>query len=147
MQQGGGQPPGGYGQPPQGGGYVPPMGGPPMGGPPMGGPPMGGPPMGGAPEEPNNVGLIIAGVWLAFGFLGCLATGVTGAMSEQVGVNVSYIGIPLFVSGVSAMIVAPFLRTKGAGAAIGAPVGCGCFGFVFGVVALGVFFAAIWPEL
>lgn len=160
MQQGGGgygQPPGGGfgqppGQPPGGGGYGQPPGGgfgqPPSGFGQQGGPPQGapgGPPGGG--EPPNNVGVIIAGVWLAIGFLGCLATGAAGAMSEQLGVNISYIGIPLFVGGVSAMIAAPFLRTKGAGAAIGAPVGCGCFGMLFGMVALVVFFQAIWPEL
>jgi hypothetical protein len=139
QQQGGyGQPPGGgFGQPPQGGGYGPPQGGPPMG-------PPGGPQGG---EPPTNIGLIIAGVWLAIGFLGCLATGVAGAMSEQLGVNLSYIGMPLFFGGVSAMIVAPFLRTKGQGPAIGAPIGCGCLGFMAGAVGLVVFFQVIWPEL
>ncbi len=147
MQGGYGQPPGGgYGQPP-GGGYTPAPQGPPGGGgygPPQGGPPQG-PPGGG--EPPNNIGVIIAGVWLAIGALGCLATGAAGAMSEQMGVNISYIGLPLFVGGASAMIVAPFLRTKGVGAAIGAPVGCGCLGFIFGAAALGIFFTAIWPSL
>jgi hypothetical protein len=143
QQQGGwGQPPGGgggYGQPPGGGGYGPPQGGPPPGSP--------GGPSGPGDEQPNNIGLIIAGVWLAIGTMGCLGTGLAGAMSEQLGVNLSYIGIPLFVGGLAAMIVAPFLRTKGQGAAIGAPVGCGCVGVLFGFVALVVFFQAIWPLL
>jgi hypothetical protein len=136
QQQGGGygQPPGGGYGPPQGGGYQQPQGGPPQG------PPGGG-------EPPNNVGVIIAGVWLALGVFGCLGTGLAGAMSESMGVDVSYIGVPLFISGASAMIVAPFLRTKGTGAAIGAPVGCGCLGFIFAAAALMVFYTAIWPSL
>jgi len=63
------------------------------------------------------------------------------------GVNVSYLGIPMFIGGTSAMIIAPFLRTKGTPLAVGAPIGCGCLGFMMGGVALGVFFTAIWPSL
>ena len=117
-----------------------------MGAPPPA-PPPGGVPGGGGEEPPNNIGLFIAGAWLALGILGCLGTGAAGAMSESMGVNISYIGIPMFIGGLSAMIIAPFLRTKGAGAAIGAPVGCGCAGFLVGAVMLAVFFQAIWPSL
>ena len=95
----------------------------------------GGQPASGGEEPPNNIGLTIAGLWLAVGMLGCVVTGVAGAVDQQLGMNVSYIGLPLFASGVSAMIVAPFLRTKGAPAAIGAPIGCGCAGFIFAAVA------------
>ena len=126
MQQGGYGPQGGA--PPQGGGYGPPQGGPP------------GPP-------PNNVGVIIAAVWLTLGVFACLATGGAAVMSEQTGVNVATIAVPLFVGGLSAMIAAPMLRTKSPGAAIGGPIGCGCLGFVFGGVVLAVFFTAIWPSL
>ena len=91
MQQGGYGPQGGA--PPQGGGYGPPQGGPP------------GPP-------PNNVGVIIAAVWLTLGVFACLATGGAAVMSEQTGVNVATIAVPLFVGGLSAMIAAPMLRTK-----------------------------------
>jgi hypothetical protein len=97
--------------------------------------------------EATNIGLIIAGVWLALGFLGCVGTGVAGAMSETLGMNVSYLGVPLFFSGVVAMGVAPFLRTKGQGVAIGTPVGCGCGTFLFAGVMVGVFYVAIWPSL
>ena len=100
----------------------------------------------GAPEA-SNIGLIIAGLWLGLGLLGCIGTGVAGAMSETLGMNVSYLGVPLFFSGVVAMIVAPFVRTKGQGPAIGAPVGCGCGTFLFAGVLLGVFYVAIWPSL
>jgi len=104
-------------------------------------------PASGQTPEVTNIGLIIAGIWLALGFLGCIGTGVAGAMSETLGMNVSYLGVPLFFSGVVAMSVAPFLRTKGQGAAIGAPLGCGCGTFVFAVVLVGVFYVAIWPSL
>ncbi len=167
QQQGGfGAPPpggGGFGAPPAGGGGfgAPPAGGfgqqggggAPAFGPPPGGPSVGAPPPApGAPppsggEEPNNIGLIIAGIWLAFGLLGCVGTGIAGAMSESMGVNISYLGIPMFFGGTSAMIIAPFLRTKGAGAAIGAPIGCGCLGYIAATVMVGVFYAAIWPSL
>lgn len=149
----GAPPPGNFGQ--QGGqggsGFgPPPAGGPSVGAPPPAAPPPGAPggaPGGGGGEEANNVGLILAGIWLAFGFLGCIGTGVAGAMSESMGVNVSYLGIPMFFGGLGAMIVAPFVRTKGAGAAIGAPIGCGCGGFIMAVVMVGIFYAAIWPSL
>jgi hypothetical protein len=143
----GAPPPGNFGQ--QGGGGGSGFGPPPASGPSVGAPPPapGAPPPAGGEGEPNNVGLILAGIWLALGVLGCLGTGVAGAMSESMGVNVSYLGVPMFFGGVSAMIVAPFLRTKGAGAAIGAPVGCGCLGFISAAVMVGVFYAAIWPSL
>lgn len=102
----------------------------------------------GAPEgETTNVGLIIAGLWLGLGLLSCVATGVAGAMSETMGMNVSYFGVPMFFAGLGAMIVAPFVRTKGTPVAVGAPIGCGCGGFLLAGVALGVFYAAIWPSL
>ena len=164
---GGNTPPpqGGFGAPPQGGFGAPPQGGfgqtggaqhsgfgpPPAGGPSVGAPPPppmagGQPPSGG--EPPNNIGLILAGLWLAAGMLGCLGTGVGAAMlSESDAVVISYLGLPLFAGGASAMIIAPFLRTKGAPAAIGAPLGCGCVGFLFAMVSIVVFYQAIWPSL
>lgn len=125
----------------QGGGYGGPPGGPQGYGAP---PPAGGPPGG---EPPNNIGLIIAGVWLFLGVMGCLATGAAGVMSETLGMNISYIGVPLFVSGLASMGVAPFLRSKGANTAIGAPIGCGCASFLFTAVVVLVFYVAIWPSL
>lgn len=108
---------------------------------------MNAPPSGSAPAESTNVGLIIAGLWLGLGLLACIGTGVAGAMSETLGMNVSYLGVPLFFSGVVAMCVAPFVRAKGQGVAIGAPLGCGCGMFLFAGVLLGVFYVAIWPSL
>lgn len=142
----GAPPPGGFGQ--QGGGGAPAFG-PPPGGPSVGAPPPapGAPPPSGGEGEPNNIGLIIAGLWLAVGLLGCVGTGVAGAMSESMGVNISYLGIPMFFGGLGAISVAPFLRTKGAGAAIGAPIGCGCLGYIMATVLVGVFYTAIWPSL
>jgi hypothetical protein len=105
------------------------------------------PESGTAAPEANNVGVIVAGLWLALGLFSCIATGLMGAMSEQMGVNASYLGVPLFFGGLGAMAVAPFVRTKGAAVAIGAPIGCGCGGFSFAAVGLAVFYAAIWPEL
>ncbi len=101
------------------------------------------------PSEPEGtkVGLIIAGIWLAFGFLGCVGTGIAGAMSESLGVSVSYLGIPLFFGGLSAILAAPFLQKKGSGVAIGVPIGCGCLGMMAAGISLGVFFTAIWPSL
>ena len=119
-----------------------------FGQPPQGAPPGQPPQPATAGEAPNNIGLILAGLWLAVGMLGCLATGAGAAMlGEGDAVMVSYLGLPLFAGGVSAMIVAPFLRTKGAPAAIGAPIGCGCAGFLFSVVAIVVLYQAIWPSL
>lgn len=106
--------------------------------------------MGGAggDQPPNNIGLIIAGLWLAVGVLGCLATAAGVVMlGESDAVTVSYLGLPLFAGGASAMIIAPFLRTKGAPAAIGAPIGCGCAGFLAAMVSIIVFYTAIWPSL
>ncbi|MFO0711030.1 MAG: hypothetical protein U0353_14380 [Sandaracinus sp.] len=144
----GAPPPGNFGQ--QGGGGGSGFGPPPAGGPSVGAPPPAPgapPPAGGGEGEPNNVGLILAGIWLTLGVLGCLGTGVAGAMSESMGVNVSYLGIPMFFGGLGAISVAPFVRTKGTGAAIGAPIGCGCGGFIMATVLVGVFYAAIWPSL
>jgi hypothetical protein len=153
--QGGGgfgaPPPGGFGQ--QGGqggsGFgPPPASGPSVGAPPPAPPPGGAPGGGGGGEEPNNIGLFIAIAWLLLGLLGCLATGAAAAtMGEGDAVMVSYLGVPLFISGVSAILIAPFLRTKGAGAAIGAPIGCGCAGFLVTAVMVAVFYQAIWPSL
>jgi len=102
----------------------------------------------GGEQPPNNIGLIIAGLWLALGLLGCLGTGAGVAMlSEGDAMTVSYLGLPLFAGGVSAMIIAPFLRTKGAPAAIGAPIGCGCAGFLMAMVSILIFYATIWDSL
>lgn len=162
---GGNTPPpqGGFGAPPQGGFGAPPPGGfgqsgggqhsgfgpPPASGPSVGAPPpAGGPPPSGGEEPPNNIGLILAGLWLAAGLLGCLGTGGAAvALSESDAVMISYLGLPLFAGGFSAMIVAPFLRTKGAPAAIGAPLGCGCVAFLMSMVSIIVFYTAIWPSL
>lgn len=102
---------------------------------------------GGPPPEANDVGLIIAGIWLALGLFSCIGTGLAGAMSESLGVNVSYLGVPLFVGGLGAMVVAPFVRTKGPEVAIGAPIGCGCGGAIFALASLVLFYVAIWPSL
>ncbi|GAB4209584.1 MAG: hypothetical protein OHK0013_29210 [Sandaracinaceae bacterium] len=167
MQGGFGQPPGGggFGAPPSGGFGAPPPGGfgqqggqggsgfgpPPAYGPSVGAPPPAptpGAPGGGGEEPPNNIGLFIAIGWLLLGLLGCAATGVAAAtMRESDAVMVSYLGVPLFISGMSAIVIAPFLRTKGAGAAIGAPIGCGCLGFFVTAVMVFVFYQAIWPSL
>lgn len=111
-------------------------------------PPQQPPPHAAAQEPaPNNVGLIVAGIWLAIGTLGCLGTGVLGAMSETAGMNASYLGVPLFFGGLGAMVMAPFLRKQQPAAAIGGPIGCGCGGMLFAMVALVVFYQAIWPSL
>jgi hypothetical protein len=146
-QQGGfgAPPPGGFGSQGGGSGFGPP----PSGGPSVGAPPPapGAPPPGGE-GEPNNIGLILAALWLALGMLGCLGTGAAAVFaSESAAVNVSYLGVPMFFAGTSAMLVAPFLRTKGAPLAIGAPVGCGCLGFLGSAAVVGLFYAMIWPSL
>jgi hypothetical protein len=97
--------------------------------------------------ETHHAGLIIAGVWLALGVFSCLGTGLAGATSESLGVRVSYVGVPLFVGGLGAMAVAPFVRSRGAATAIGAPLGCGCGGSLIALLLLVVFYLAIWPSL
>jgi len=97
--------------------------------------------------ETHHAGLIIAGIGLALGALSCIGTGLAGATSESLGVSVRYVGVPLFVGGLGAMAVAPFVRNRGAGAAIGAPLGCGCGGFSIALLLLVVFYVAIWPSL
>ena len=47
----------------------------------------------------------------------------------------------------SVMMVAPAVRARGQGVAIGAPVGVGCGTFVFVLAMLVVFYVAIWPSL
>lgn len=118
-------------------------------GPPYGGGGGGVPPASATPEAPatTNVGLILALVWLFFGFVGCIATALAGVTSESLGVTVSYVGMPLLLGGIGAVIVAPFVRGKGQAAAIGAPIGCGCLGALVGFVATVVFFVAIFPSL
>jgi hypothetical protein len=45
-------------------------------------------------------------------------------------------------------LVAAFLtRKKPMVAAVGVPIGCGCLTWIFGLVAMFVFFQLIWPSL
>jgi hypothetical protein len=59
----------------------------------------------------------------------------------------SYFGFPLFAGGLAALLVAPFLRRYGAPAAVGAPLGCGCFSMLATLFAVVMFFAVIFPML
>lgn len=102
----------------------------------------------GSPPKPTHVGVILGGLWAAVGLLGALATGVVAAtQSEQTGVDASMIGVPLFFSGLVAVVTAFIVRRKSKGVAMGAPVGCGCGSLVAGVLMMVLFYAAIWPSL
>lgn len=98
--------------------------------------------------QPTKLGLIVGALWLMLGLAGALITAIMAiTQSEQTAVDVSMVGLPLFFSGVVAMLVAPFVRKKSKGAAIGAPIGCGCGTLLFGIAGMVLFFAAIWPAL
>lgn len=101
-----------------------------------------------AQPTPIWIPLVAGGVFLAAGTFGCLATGLAAAMaSESDAVTVSYVGVPLALGGVVAAIAALAARNQQPAVAAGAPVGCGCATMVAGIVALVVFYTAIWPSL
>src|SRR5262245_38377766 len=100
------------------------------------------------PPAANNIGLVLAILWFFAGVLGCAGAGAVAAlMSESLGVLASYFGYPLFVGGLAALLIAPFVRRSGAGVAVGAPVGCGCLGMIATFFLVVVFFAVIFPAL
>jgi hypothetical protein len=100
------------------------------------------------PKPATNVGLVLAVLWFFVGVAGCAGAGFAiGFVSESMGVLASYIGFPLFAGGAAALLVAPFLRRSGAPAAVGAPLGCGCFSMFATLFVVVVFFAVVFPML
>jgi len=98
--------------------------------------------------EPTWFGVIAGTVMFLVGLFGCAATGLAAATaSESDAMIVSYFGVPLALGGVVAPIAAAFVRRQPLPIAIGVPVGCGCATIMAGVVAMVVFFTAIWPSL
>jgi hypothetical protein len=102
---------------------------------------------GGAPA-PTWIGVIAGGLMLALGMFGLAITLIMAVVgSESDAVTVSYLGVPLALAGFVAPVVALIVRRQQTAVAVGAPIGCGCATMVFGVVAMVVFFTAIWPSL
>lgn len=101
------------------------------------------------PSEPATwVGVGAAGVFLAVGLFGCVATGLAAAAAgEDEATMVAMLGIPLGLAGLVAPIAAAITRRQQPSVAIGAPIGCGCATLAFGVAGMIVFFTAIWPSL
>ena len=98
--------------------------------------------------EPTWFGVAVGGVMFLVGLFGCAATGLAAAAaSESDAVMIAYVGVPLALGGVVAPIAAAFVRRQPLAVAIGVPVGCGCATIMAGVVAMVVFFTAIWPSL
>ncbi|MFO0683232.1 MAG: hypothetical protein U0234_14340 [Sandaracinus sp.] len=105
-------------------------------------------PAGPPAPEPTWIGVGAAGVFLAIGLFGCLATGVAAAAaSEDEAVMIAMLGVPLGLAGLVAPIAAALTRRQAPAVAVGAPIGCGCATITFGIVAMVVFFTAIWPSL
>jgi uncharacterized membrane protein HdeD (DUF308 family) len=97
---------------------------------------------------PTWAGVIVGGLFLVLGLLGCVATGVAAvAASESDAMVVAYFGVPLALAGLVAPIASAIVRKQQPAIAIGVPLGCGCATIVAGIVALVVFFTAIWPSL
>ncbi len=102
----------------------------------------------GAAPEPTWIGVIAGGVMLVLGLFGLAITLVIAVVgSESDAVTVSYLGVPLALAGFVAPVVALIARRQQTAIAVGAPIGCGCATMVFGIVAMVVFFTAIWPSL
>lgn len=85
---------------------------------------------------------------LALSFLLLIATGVAAAMSESLGVSMSYIAVGPFAFGVVGTIVALVTKKNpNQKVAIGAPIGCGCLSWIVAAAMLFVFMVAIFPSL
>lgn len=108
--------------------------------------------MTGGPGQPAPEGTwigVIVSVLLLLGSVGaCLVTGLAVAEArESDAVVVSMVTVPTLIAGLFPWIVALITRKKGAGLAVGAPIGCGCLTWVVSLIGLVVFYQVIWPEL
>ncbi len=102
----------------------------------------------GGPPAGTKAG-IVAGCGLGVLSLLCLVgMGVAAAtMRESDSVTASYLLVPFVPVGLVAVVAAFVTRKKSTGAAVGVPLGCGCLTWIFGLVAMIVFFQLIWPSL
>lgn len=101
-----------------------------------------------AKPVPTNIGLFLGLAWLLVGIVACLGTGAAAAvLGEGDAVVVSYLLVPIAVAGLVAPIAGAATRTQSQAVAIGSPVGCGCVTMMLTMVAVIVFYQAIWPSL
>ncbi len=106
-------------------------------------PPPAQPPTGG-----RKVVLGISLAVLAFSLLLVLGTIIAGISSESLGVTMSYVTAGPLGFGLAATLMALMTKkSQSNGAAIGAPIGCGCFSAIFFAVMTFVFFVSIFPSL
>ena len=85
---------------------------------------------------------------LALSFVLLIATGIAAAMSESLGVSMSYLAVGPFAFGVVGTIVALVTKKNpNQKVAVGAPIGCGCLSWIFAAAMLFVFMVAIFPSL
>jgi hypothetical protein len=85
---------------------------------------------------------------LALGLLLGVATGIAAAMSESLGVSMSYLAVGPFAFGVVGTIVALVTKKNpNQKVAVGAPIGCGCLSWIFAAAMLFFFMVAIFPSL
>jgi hypothetical protein len=104
-------------------------------------------------EPAEKPGCLMPLVWLAVGSLvTCAGIGVVaglGSNSESDGVmaaNWAAGPVGFALAGMLSAVVTHFVATS-AGVRIGAPLGCGCLGAIGMLVAVAVFFTAIFPAL
>ena len=85
---------------------------------------------------------------LALSFMLGIGTGIAAAMSESLGVSMSYLAVGPFAFGVIGTIVALVTKKNpNQKVAVGAPIGCGCLSWIVAVAMLFVFMVAIFPSL
>lgn len=101
-----------------------------------------------ASSGPRKIVLGLSLAALALGFLLVIGTAVAGMSSESLGVTMSYVTAGPLGFGLAATLMALLTRkSQSNGAAVGAPLGCGCFSALVFVTLTVVFFVSIFPAL
>ncbi len=104
-------------------------------------------------EEKRKPGCLWPAAWLVLCLLGTVvagvAVGMSGYNSESAGVLAAKaVAFPIGLLWTGALVaLVVHLAKAGKGIRIGAPLGCGCLGGVFFLVALLLFFGGIWQSL
>ena len=105
-------------------------------------------------EESTKPGLMMPIVWgvlaLVFCTLSCAGIGLAAMGSESAGMAAAqYASFPIcfFASGALGALIFHFAIPRPSPARIAGPIGCGCGGAILGMMALIIFFSAIWPSL
>lgn len=83
------------------------------------------------------------------GVLVAAGVGMAAAGSESAGVaasNLAAFPLGFVCTGAAVALVVHFVA-RGAGVRTAVPLGCGCLGGIGAFLALGLFYAAIWPSL